>query len=119
MSGVVEFLKARLAEDEAIATASYGYLGTTVLVNHIRLMREVQAKRVILDEFDLAQSRELPTEAWLGGSSGGIYLSLGRLEKAGFVVARWSEQPDGTRRRSYWLEGSRDLADGQQIMGRP
>jgi len=38
----------------------------------------------------------------VGGSSGGIYLSLARLEKAGDVWSAWVDQPDaGSRRRRY------------------
>ena len=50
----------------------------------------------------------------IGGSSGGIYLSLDRLEKAGFVLSSWAEQPDGSRRRVYRLDDRRSLWELQR-----
>lgn len=50
----------------------------------------------------------------VGGSSGGIYLSLGRLERAGFVLSGWAEQPDGSRRRAYRLDDRRSLHELQR-----
>lgn len=55
----------------------------------------------------------------IGGSAGGIYLSLDRLEKSGWVLADWAEQPDGTRRRTYRLDDRRALSYLQRVYGPP
>lgn len=55
----------------------------------------------------------------MGGSSGGIYLALDRLERAGYVLADWAEQPAGSRRRIYRLDERRSLAGLQRVYAAP
>jgi PadR family transcriptional regulator PadR len=52
-----------------------------------------------------------PIARMIGSGSGGVYLTLSRLEHAGWVTGQWEHHADGTPRRRYYRLTAEGIED--------
>ena len=66
--------------------------------------------------YELVAELRRQTDAVVDLPEGTVYPALRRLERQGLISGRWTEVPDGPRRRYYALtrEGERALASGRR-----